>query len=290
MTWYLLALLSAVFIALTEFTEKKALTKEHASAFLTVSSFIILIFSLPLLLTGKIQIVTGPMLGLIFFKSVLAVLAITFTTMALRHMEVSEFSPLLNLSPLFLLVISVFFLGEKVSNFQSLGIVLIVLGTYILEFKQTLKSPFERIKSDKYIHLLLLGAVFLSLTAALDRVILLKSINVETFYLYQRVFITALFVIITFYFYEGMKDIKEVTKRSFMIVLIPSVLYAVGDYIYFMAVAMPAALIALIIPIKRTSNLITTMMGGELLKEERVLQKSLACIIMLLGVVLIILK
>jgi len=56
---------------------------------------------------------------------------------------------------------------------------------------------------------------------------------------------------------------------------------------YLIAVSMPNAMIALIIPIKRTSTLFTTIFGGKLFHEKNLSVKILACIIMVWGTVFI---
>ncbi|MFH1589978.1 MAG: hypothetical protein ABIB43_05410 [archaeon] len=58
---------------------------------------------------------------------------------------------------------------------------------------------------------------------------------------------------------------------------------------YLLAVATPGAAISLIIPIKRTSSLFTTLIGGKLFHEKNLLIKILASIIMIWGVVFILL-
>jgi len=46
--------------------------------------------------------------------------------------------------------------------------------------------------------------------------------------------------------------------------------------------------VSLVIPIKRMSTLISTVVGGELFGEEHLLRKSVACLVMIAGAYLII--
>jgi len=183
---------------------------------------------------------------------------------------------------------SVTFLKEKIGLMQLLGICLTIIGAYILELKDGWKSPLKRIEKSKHIHFMLLGMVFASLSAVTDRYILIQPINLETFYLYQRIFIAILLFGISTIFYAGYKDIIKTYKQSFIWVLIPSLLYMAGDYFYLSAVAVPTALISLVIPVKRTSNLVATLLGGEFFGEKNLFRKTIACMIMLAGVFLII--
>lgn len=288
MNWFLFIIMAAIFLGFHDIAQKKALYKEYALALLSASSLIVMVMSLPILFFGKIQIVGLSMLFLIFIKSLFAVLFFFLTTKALRKMDISEFAPLLNLSPLFLLVLSIIFLGEAIKVYQFLGILLIIVGAYILELKDGLWSPVKRIKNSRHIHMIILGMIFGSIAALLDRYILIQSINVETFYLYQRIIIAVLLFLGSAIFYDGYKDIIIVCRRSFMWVFVASIFYLVGDYLYFMAVAVPVAMISLVIPVKRTSTLVSTLLGGEFFQEKSLFRKSLACLIMLSGIFLIV--
>ncbi len=288
MNWYILTLLAGVFLGLDHVVRKKGLNKEYAVAFLTAAATLIAIFSLPLIFTGRIQSISGFMFFLILIKSLTASLFFILGAKALRHMDISEYAPLLNISPIFLLFLPMIFLGERLNIIQLGGIAFVIIGTYILELKDGLLSPFYRIGKSKSIHLMFVGMIFASVSAVLDRYILTQSINIETFYLYQRVMIALILFVVSTLFYKGYKDIIAVCKHSFIWVLLSGVFFIVGDFLYFMAVAIPAAMISLIVPVKRISTLVATIIGGEFLKEKNLSRKILACILMLAGVFLII--
>jgi uncharacterized membrane protein len=289
MTWYNLALISALLISLYEISEKKALLKEHSYDFLAAFSFIMLVLSLPLLLFGNIQFVDRYNLLLIFIGCVFTVSLYVLATRALRHLDVSEYSPLMNLSPLFLFIISWIFLGELPSLLNIFGIVMIVFGAYFLEIRNhDWLGPIKRIQNNKYVQILLLGIIFASLSALMDKVILSNGVNVDTFYFYKRVIVALILVFISSFFFKGYKDIILVYKRSFIWVLLAGIFYMLADYTYFIAVAMPATLVSLIIPVKRVSTAVSTLLGGESFHEKHIPHKVVACLVMVLGVFLIV--
>jgi len=206
MNWFLLVFLAAVFLGLHDIADKKALNKEYALAFLSASALVVAVMSLPLLAFGKIQPIDLRMFGLITAKSFFAVLFFFFTTKALRKMEISEFSPFMNMSPLFLLAISMTFLAERIHLLQFFGILLVIVGAYVLELKDGLWSPLIRIKNSRHIHMILFAMIFGSIAAVLDRYILIQSINVDTFYLYQRIIIAVLLFSGSTFFHDGSRD------------------------------------------------------------------------------------
>ncbi|MDY6777976.1 MAG: EamA family transporter, partial [Candidatus Nanohaloarchaea archaeon] len=52
--------------------------------------------------------------------------------------------------------------------------------------------------------------------------------------------------------------------------------------------AFSLAMVSLVVPIKRLSTLLATVLGGELFGEEHLLRKSLGCVLMIAGAYLII--
>jgi len=289
MPWYVIALGSAVFIGLYEVVEKKALVKERSLIFLLTSSLLMLVLSVPLIFWGHFEIV-GPQITLyILAKCIFAVTLFILCAKAMKHMEISEFAPLMNLSPLILFIPSIFLLQEKLTIVNTAGVLMIVFGAYIVELKDGWRTPLRRALKNKYIHFLFLAFVFNTLSATMDKFILVKQINVDTFFIYNRFFIAILLLFAYFIFKDKTDNIKVTFRRSFWWILIAAVLFMGADYVYFSAVAIPAALIALVIPLKRTGTLVATVLGGEMMNEDNLVRKAVACIIMIAGVTLIIL-
>ncbi|MEK7447342.1 MAG: DMT family transporter [Patescibacteria group bacterium] len=288
MPWYVIALGSAIFIGLYEVAEKKALVKERSLIFLLTSSLLMLVLSVPLIFWGHFEIVGLQMTLYILAKCIFAVTLFILCAKAMKHMEISEFAPLMNLSPLVLFIPSIFLLQEKLTLVNIAGVLMIVFGAYIVELKDGWRTPLKRALKNKYIHLLFLAFVFNALSATMDKFILSKTINVDTFFVYNRFFI-AILLLFAYFIFKDKNDSMMVTfKRSFWWVLLAAVLFMGADYVYFSAVAIPATAIALIIPLKRTGTLIATVLGGEMMKEDNLLRKAIACVIMIVGVTLII--
>lgn len=287
MDWFLLASLSAILLGFNSIVQKKVLIKEYASAFLSAAQILMFLMAVPLLFTAKVYFPDLGIFVLITIKCLFYVLFITFTMLALRKMEVSEFAPLTNFSPIFLLIMSFFLLGERLTSIKLIGVILIVLGGYFLELRDGWASPFKKLKNNKHLQFLFLGLFSASVSALLDKYIL-RVINVETFIFHQRLITAVFLILVSIIFYDGIKDIARVYKRSFAWVFLASFFYAAGDYVYSMAVAIPAAMISLIIPIKRMGNLIPTISGGVFFKEKNITIKTVSCLVMILGVYLII--
>ena len=132
----LICIISAFFWAAFDLTRKLTLEKISSVNLLlifTLAQFVIFFtwlfyedFSINLvsyLLPGIVLIVIGLLSALLFLK-------------AIKQSDLSLTIPLLSLSPMFSSLFSFFFLNEKLSNIQYLGVFLVIFGTLILYSKK----------------------------------------------------------------------------------------------------------------------------------------------------------
>lgn len=288
MTWYLLALMAAFVLGIYSIIEKRGLRKADPLSFLIISSFIISLLSFPVFFTRDVFIFTNIEMLLIFIKSFFAALFFLFIAKALDKMEISEFAPFLSFSPLIVLILSFIFLGEKISTLAFIGFILIISGAYILELTDGLFSPIRAIRKSQNIHYIFLGIFFGAICAIIDRYLLSRGPDLLSFFVLNNIFITFAFGIISFFRKENLRNIKTSFKYVLPWALLGAIFYMSGDLLYFKALTIPSAMIALVIAIKRLSILVSTIVGGEIFHENNLFRKGLAAIIMLAGVFLVI--
>jgi len=286
MEWLFLVLISAIFLALRTIFTKKLLIKNETLPmlfFVSLLSTISMLFfykSISLDLSLAIYI-------LILLKSVVISIGWFCIYQAYKNLDISTVSPLRNLSPIFLMILSLIFLGEKASLINYVGIVLLIISAYLLEIKSfsNLLDPFKFFKT-KYFMLIIISMIGNSISAVLDKIIL-KSIDY-----YSLMFIFYLFLtIIYFIFISFRNELKslKIFSGTKNITLIFAITFSalLADFSYFMAVAMPSTLIILIIPLRGLSTFISTLFGGKLFHEKNLLHKSIICLIMIFAVFLI---
>jgi len=269
--------------------QKKVLYKEHSSEYLTVFFLLMLFGILPF--SSKITF-AQPVFTLFLFYvfSLLAVFSLLLLIKSYKHSQLSSVEPLRNLSPLVVFLIAYFVLGETVNWINGLGIGLLIVGGYILEatiHHSNIFHPFKLL-SGKYTHYTLISIFLGGFGTVLARKLVLMTDPYTTMF-FLFFFSSFNMVIIQFTFYKGMDDIIYVMKTNGWLVLIVAVTAFLSDLAYLSALAMPSAFAALAISIRRLSTLFTTIIGGEIFHETRLLVKSIACMVMLSGVYLIIL-
>ncbi len=290
MEWYFFAFVSAILVSIVSILNKKILTHEHALEFSASRGILVFILSLFLIPFVNFNMPWNIYL-FIYLVSLMVSAGMIFYFKGMRHGDLSEVAPLMNISPLFLLIIAFFVLGENPTSKQYFGVFLLILGAYSLEVGVANKGFLEPIRmflKSKVIHNLLFAMIIFSIGATFDKLIITKHTDFLTYFFLFSVFKTFNFIFLETY-NNGFSEIVKDLRKDFKILFIDAIVGFFAHLFYLIAVSMPTAAISLIIPIKRTSNLFTTILGGKLFHEQNLLVKILACIIMIWGVVFVLL-
>ncbi len=298
MPWYIFGFLSALFIGLRFVTTKKVLFHEHSAEFLAILAIINFILVSPLVFA--IKLVSVKILGLIFIEALVLTAAFLFEIKSFREFRISTVAPLLNLSPLFLVILAYIFLGEHLNTFQFIGIIILIGGAYLLEpislnhnnnysnkkKKKNNNHPLANLFSSRHSFYLFSALILLSVVALLDKVIL-GMIDVFNLIFYSRMFFALDSFIFLCIFYDGAKGVKNGFSKVGIWIFIVALFMVLGDLSFFKAVSL--TYVSLVIPIRRLATLFAALVGGKLFKEEGIFRKAIACIIMIGGAILIVL-
>lgn len=288
MLWLVYCLGAALFQSGSTLLVKKQLVKNHSTEFLTIYMFFSGLLSLFLIPFVKFNIDTYTFF-LLFMLAIIFVEAAIFSTKALKHMEISTAVPMTNLSPIFLLVLAYFFLGEKINGIQFLGILFLVFGAYILESDNTKKAitnPLSKLKKSKHLHCAVFGIILYSIAAITEKYMFNKNLTDPLSMVFYVAFFSSI-ITLTFQLilFDNFKGVKYTFKKSWFYILICAVMFLLSTGFYYFSIDLIYVSIAL--PVKRISTLISTILGGRFFHEKYILYKSIACIVMLLGLYLI---
>ena len=283
MEWYIIALIAAVILAIHDIVSKKALNRQHAFSYLTISSIIYFVLTLPFIqfFDKNLSLTT---LFLIYFGAVIYTVYSVLLAKSYRHMEISSVVPLKILNPIPLTIIAFLILGESISRLQLIGILLLLAGGFVLEFYG---KSFKKIISNKYIIFVLISILLFGFIATIDKFVL-RYTNVFTLLFLTTLFLSVHFLIIQFTLYKGLKDIQLGIRKNFWWIILATITALFADFSYYQALAVPGALVSLIVPILRLSSLFTVIIGGEIFHEKYLIRKIIACLIMVLGAILIV--
>ena len=286
MNWFLLAFISAVFSAASAVSEKKALFSLDAFNFSFLVSVITFLFSIPFFLDVNYESIFSVSIQILFLKTILSAAAFIFVMLSIKNLEISEALPLLALTPGLVAVSGVLLINDNLTGLEWFGIFLMLTGTYTLEIKKETKSfidPFKGLfNSKKYLYVFI-ALILFTTTSLLDRV-LLKDYNLPpyTFMAFQQLFYAVIFTFVVLVKYRGiLRPVKEVTKKTFYLIIIISVFTVI--YRYTQIEATKLVPVALVLSVKRLSVLMAIIFGGKLYSENNLLRRVIAAIIILIG-------
>lgn len=282
MVWVIFALVTALSLSTADALSKRVLTNTDDLVVVWVREG----YALPFLALTFL-FVPVPELDPTFWLTVaslvpLEIIALILYIKAIRLSPLSLTVPFLALSPVFIIFIAFFLLGEMPDRSGIMGILLITIGAYTLNAsasRQGILGPVRAVLKEPGSMLMLIVAVIYSVTSTLGKVAVQHSSPVFFGFFYPFI----LTVVLTAYLLAKGK-LGGVFSRP--AAFIPIGLCTSAMIIsHFIAISMTQ--VAYMISVKRTSLVISVIYGWLLFKEEKIKERLLGSALMLAGVVMI---
>jgi|GEM_PF-1390843 len=281
MIWIIIMLGSSLFFALNHISKKKLLENTNVLDMMIAVGILSFILTFPLIKFVEFQI-SYKNIFLIALNSAFAFSGSFLLNIAYKNCEISSVSPLLNVNPLFVIVFSYFILGELINTFQMFGVLLILIGGYIVTLGNIrfFFRPFTSMPK-KYFLFVLSTLLLWSFCPILNRVVLLEidACSYMFFYAMSLLFIQIPLLLLK----KRIKNILHLVKKKWQLIFIISFFWVISDFLHIWALSIPTAVVSLAMPVKRISNLFTIILGGKMFNEKNLLVKSTACVFMLAG-------
>lgn len=284
MTWLLFAFLTAFFESLKDLFGKLGLG--HLNEF--VISWAMMAFALPyllpLLFIIDIPEVNSAYAWALGIGGLINALSIFLYMKAIRASDLSITVPMVTFTPLFLLFTSPLILGEYPSLQGIIGVLLIVLGSYLLNINQRHQgflAPFKALLVEKGSRIMLGVAFIWSFTANIDKIGVQNSSPIF-WAISMTCFVTV--ILLPFMLMNSDQTLKQISHQ--FRALLPLGLFNALTLIVQMT-AISIALVAYVISIKRGSTILSVFWGHFFLGEEGIKERLLGVIIMVAGVFLI---
>jgi drug/metabolite transporter (DMT)-like permease len=204
---------------------------------------------------------------------------------ALKLSPLSLSLPFLAFTPVFMILTGRFILGESIRWGGGLGILLIVLGAYVLnlsKMKSGLLGPIRAVMREPGSWIMLLVSFIYSLTAPIGKVAILHSNP----WFFAAVYNLALSVVIVSLWpvAAGGAGVRSIFSKPVPMLLI-GLTAAVENLAHMMAIAQVEA--AYMIAVKRLSLLFGVLYGAWWFGEQNIRERLAGAAIMILGVFLI---
>ncbi len=317
--WILPALLSSLFLGLYEVLKKLSLRGRKTLSVLMLTTMISAILMLPE--------------GLYFFSSLslelhLKILLKSFFVAcswlcgfwSLQRLPISVAAPILSTGPLFTSLAGFLVLHERPSLLQCVGILLFLVGIYLLQLASRRESV--HFSKNAGILIAILGVLFGTLSGLLDKTLMgmhfshllpyQKAVALQAWFsLYMPFWIGISTVLYRFRKKEArsiwpivplMQKIQILKKNLFAesnltspakngLLYLPllSISLLAADRAYFMALSDPDGLLSIVTCTRRSSILIPVLLGGLLFKEKNLFRKTLAALVIASSLMLLLL-
>lgn len=276
MTWILAITISIVTFSIANLLQRVLMEKEENDA-LGYSAFTQLLSGV-LVLIGSIvfSLLLYPSLGTIVENKLLFFIALSGIAYAinaysgfkaLKHMEASKFIIIYASRSILTVIFASFFLSEKLSGIQLLGMVAII-GSIVLVNASSAKELFKIDKGEVYA---LLGAFAFAVGSTTDKYVLNWFEPMP--YLVIGFFIPGLILLMS-----RPKMIKEfpqyLGKEKFGRIFLYTFLYTVAAVAFYYAFKL-ADNVALVSAVGQVSTILTVILGIVILKERDDLKKKI---------------
>lgn len=289
MLWVLLSLLTALSESFKDLFSKRLLNK-GADYFLIAWTlhFCSFLFLLPAIgmQHGMISITASFVLLLVVVSLLNGGVTILYM-LALRKGELSEVVPLLSLTPLFMLFTSPIIVGDYPTWIGSIGVLLIVIGAYILYYSRSISRwfyPFLLLFQKQSARIMLLIAFIWSITGNLDKIGVQQSSPLLWGILTNGCISLFLFPLLL----SRKSEVQKMFHTSSFQFLLIGIFAAIVVVTQMTAITL--TLVPYVIAIKRLSILFGVLWGGIFLKEKAYKQRFFAASLMVCGAVLLILS
>jgi len=286
MDWFILALGSAIFHTLFTLLIKIAAKEERPENIALSSRIFAAIFLTLIFIYFPLEISFN--LNFIIFTLATALLGTAATILyaySLKKTDMSLVVPLLGMTPVILCVIAILFLGEKVTLYNFLGIMLVSSGIYFLNLKnlKEVLDPLKSLVKKQGSRLALLVALIYAFSASFDK-LAIQSSNALFFVLVYN-WISSF----TTYFYTLIKktDPLDFFKNR------PIISVSLGIVSALILISQMCAIslgnVSFVIPVKRMSAVFSVIAGYIYFKETKFKQRLFGSCLIVVGVSLLVL-
>lgn len=278
--WILYAFASAFFAGITAILAKIGIKNTDSNLATAIRTVVILAFSwLMVFIVGSFNTITSLTSYTVIFL-ILSGLATGFSWLcyfrALQLGNVNKVTPIDKSSTILTMILAIIFLGESITVFKVISIVLIGVGTYFMIEK---KNDDKKAEDNKWLLYAFGAAIFASLTAILGKVgIEGVESNLGTAIRTIVVLIMAWIMV----FVTGKQgELKKIDGKSFKFIILSGLTTGLSWLCYYKALQDGQA--SVVVPIDKLSIIITIAFSYFILKEKLSKKSFLGLVFIVIG-------
>ncbi|KPJ55785.1 hypothetical protein AMJ49_06380 [Parcubacteria bacterium DG_74_2] len=274
MEWFYLSLSSLFLFSLSSIVQRKLLRNSilNPVVFGFIFQVLVGLFAIPMFLIYKGVISASLIIwAYIIIAGILYSVSNFLFYHAVKITEISRISVIGSSRSLWVLIGSVFILGEKITLYNFIGIVLIVFSLALIFWNKQ-----EQIKINKGQKFALFATVFSGIALVIDGLIL-RNFSVAFYLIISSLFVGVGTLAIK---PKSIFKIKPfIEKRVFIPLVLCSFIFALAVFLMYSAFQIGGKM-ASVIPITQSSAIITIFLSALLLKETKDLPKKIIALIL----------
>jgi transporter family protein len=218
----------------------------------------------------------------IFLKALLVLGSWIFAYAGMKHLPLTIVTPIKSTQPIWTVTGAMLIFSERLNLYQTIGVIVTLVSFYL--FSLVGKKEGVSFRTNKWVWFVVFGVLFGAASGLYDKYLLnklqLDRMTVQVFFSYYQVLIMGI-VMLTLWYPQRKKSTPFTWKWSIVLI---SIFLIASDFLYFYALSLPDALIAVISPLRRT-GLVVAFFYGAFFFKERNLKAKLFCLAgLLIGV------
>ncbi len=290
-SWVLLTLASAAALGVYEVAKKVSVRDNAVAPVLYLNAAVCALVWLPFVVWSWLSVTSIPLQSLqvssltaiehaaMFGKSAIVGTSWSLAYFAVKQLPISISSPIRATSPLWTVLFATLVLSEQPSLQQWCGMVVVLIAFFA--FSRVGKQEGILFYRDKWVGLMMLATLFAAVSSLYDKFLLQRmKIDASTVQAWFSIYLLVVLAPLLIYWWRYQRDPAPFHFRWSIVWIAFALL--VADFLYFTAIAQPEAMIAVISTLRRSSIIVSFVIGIVWLGEKNFWRK-LACITCMLG-------
>lgn len=208
-------------------------------------------------------------------------------TKSLRISDISLVSPVMSLIPVAVIIPSYILLGEVPNIYTGIGIILVTIGSYVLEISSkdgSYLDPLESLYTNKGVQLAFVGVIMASFIPSIDKVGIQMSNPIMWVFLTQ---LGSSILIFVFYIYKANEytNIKNQAYDNYKILIIVGLFN--GSIWVLQSYAYTYTQVSYVQSVKRVSIILSIVGGYYIFGEKNIRERLSGSILILIGIIII---
>ena len=206
----------------------------------------------------------------------------------MKHLPITIVGPINATRPVMVLIGALLIFGERLNLLQWAGVVLAIMSFFLLS-RSGRKEGID-FRHNRWIVCTVGAAVLGALSGLYDKYLMavdgglgLPRLTVQCWYNFYQCLMMGAMVIVLWW----PKRHEGTTFRWRWSILFISIFLSIADYVYFYSLSLDGALVSVVSMVRRSSVLVSFMLGGMLFHEKNLRSKAIDLALVLLSMFLL---